>query len=147
MTMSRPTETTERPLTRDLLYAARYYLSGRRGLALLAAAALVAGVVFNWSWLVAAGIAPLLLIVLPCVAMCALGLCMNRTAGRSCSSEAATPQRTAEPPADRAVSINLVDATDVAPDRPTARFQPVTAVATTNSEQPQPLDERRISDA
>ncbi|WP_192359125.1 hypothetical protein [Mesorhizobium mediterraneum] len=43
----------------------------------------VAGLAFNWVWLVAAGIAPLLLSVLPCVAMCALGLCMNRMTGRS----------------------------------------------------------------
>src|SRR3546814_3036862 len=36
--------------------------------------------------LVAVGVAPLLLSVLPCAAMCALGLCMNRMAGKSCST-------------------------------------------------------------
>jgi hypothetical protein len=51
------------------------------------AAIAVAGLAFNWSWLVAAGIAPVLLSVLPCVAMCTLGLCMNRMTGRSCSAE------------------------------------------------------------
>jgi hypothetical protein len=44
----------------------------------LAVAALVAGAALNWNWLVAAGIAPLLLAVLPCVAMCALGLCAHK---------------------------------------------------------------------
>ena len=44
---------------------------------------------FNWSWLAAAGIAPLLLTALPCVAMCALGLCMNKVTGGSCKSNQA----------------------------------------------------------
>src|SRR5882724_6962687 len=70
-------------LARDLLRAGRYYLGGRRGLLILGSTIVVAGLVSSWSWLVAAGVAPLLLSVLPCVAMCALGLCMNRIAGGS----------------------------------------------------------------
>lgn len=62
------------------------YTSGKRGLILAAVAIAAAGVALNWSWLVAAGIAPLLLSVLPCVAMCALGLCMKKGSGKSCSS-------------------------------------------------------------
>ena len=54
-----------------------------------------AGLAFNWSWLVAAGLAPLLLSVLPCVAMCALGICMSRMTGGSCSKQAA-PQEGVE---------------------------------------------------
>jgi len=77
----------ETSLARDLLVAARYYLGGRRGLLMLAAVGLAGGLAFNWSWLVAAGIAPLILAALPCVAMCALGLCMNKIAGRSCPTE------------------------------------------------------------
>jgi hypothetical protein len=56
----------------DLL---RYSLGGRRGLIVLTVATLGAGAYFNWDWLVAAGIAPLLLALAPCIAMCALGLC------------------------------------------------------------------------
>ncbi|KGH21610.1 hypothetical protein P606_17115 [Comamonas thiooxydans] len=41
----------------------------------------------NWGWLVAAGIAPLLLAVAPCAAMCALSLCMNKAGSKSCSGE------------------------------------------------------------
>jgi hypothetical protein len=78
----------EASLGHDVLDAARYYLGGRRGLVVLAAAVVVAGLAFNWSWLVAAGIAPLLVAALPCVAMCALGLCMSRMTGRSCSTDA-----------------------------------------------------------
>lgn len=69
-------------------YALQRFFNGRGGVVLVAAAALTVGIVSNWSWLVAAGIAPLLLSVLPCVAMCALGLCMNRMKGNSCHSDA-----------------------------------------------------------
>lgn len=40
-----------------------------------------AGFVLNWSWLVAVGIAPLLLA--PRAAMCALGLCMDKKSNKS----------------------------------------------------------------
>jgi hypothetical protein len=53
------------------------------GLTGLAAVMLVAGAVFNWSWLVAAGVAPLLLSVAPCITMCALGLCMANMSRRN----------------------------------------------------------------
>ena len=32
----------------------------------------------GWDWLVAAGVASIILAVAPCLVMCALGLCMNR---------------------------------------------------------------------
>ena len=52
-------------------------LSGKLLLA-LAAVVLVAGVAFNWSWLVAAGVVPLLLGILPCAVMCGVGLCLMK---------------------------------------------------------------------
>lgn len=73
--------------SRDLGQQARRYLTGWRGAIVLAVVALAAGLALGWSWLIAAGIAPILISVLPCVAMCALGLCMNRRGGRSCSAE------------------------------------------------------------
>lgn len=88
MTVQKSPERTETPLTQDLLYAAQYYLGGRRGWILLAIGALGVGAVLSWSWLVAIGIAPLLLAIAPCAAMCALGLCMNRAMGKSCSKSA-----------------------------------------------------------
>jgi len=87
--MTTPVENQERPLSQDVLYALRYYLGNRRVLLIIGGVVLVAGLAFNWSWLAAIGVAPLLLSVLPCVAMCALGLCMNKMSGRSCSTDPA----------------------------------------------------------
>lgn len=68
--------TTERPLGRDLAYAARYYLRTRWTLVALASLAVVLGLYFGgWAWLVAAGLAPILLST-PCLIMCGLGVCM-----------------------------------------------------------------------
>lgn len=65
----------------------RHYLGNRKVLVVLAVAVVAAGLAFNWSWLVAAGIAPILLALAPCAAMCALGLCMKGMGGKSCSAE------------------------------------------------------------
>ena len=43
------------------------------------------GMYFNWSWFVAAGVAPIILSILPCAAMCAFGLCMRPGKKGSCS--------------------------------------------------------------
>ncbi|WP_230532424.1 hypothetical protein [Microvirga roseola] len=62
-------------------------LRSRRGLMLVAATIPLAGsLALGWPWLVAAGIAPLLLSAAPCLAMCALGLCMKGMSGQSCSA-------------------------------------------------------------
>ena len=98
MTAHPQPEEAQTSLTQDLSRAARYYLGGKRGLIALAALAIVGGLVFNWSWLVAAGIAPVLLSILPCAAMCALGLCMRGGAGNSCSTKDETGA--VEPAAD-----------------------------------------------
>jgi hypothetical protein len=79
---------TARSLAQDWLYALRYWLRGPKGIAALLLSALALGAALNWSWLVAIGVAPLLIAALPCAAMCALGLCMNRMIGGSCSGEA-----------------------------------------------------------
>jgi hypothetical protein len=89
MDKTRQSNAEDGSLGRDVLYALRYYLGGRRGYLILAAVAIAGGLAFNWSWLAAAGIAPLLLAALPCVAMCALGLCMNKVTGGSCKSNQA----------------------------------------------------------
>jgi hypothetical protein len=86
MTSPHPTDSSETTLTQDLFNAARYYLGGRRSLIIIAAVTVIAGLALNWPWLVAAGIAPILLGVLPCLVMCALGLCMHRAGGKSCSA-------------------------------------------------------------
>ncbi len=69
------------------------YVSGRRGLIVLAIGVAGAGMATNWGWLVAVGVAPILLALLPCAAMCALGLCMKKGGGKSCSSGNKTPAK------------------------------------------------------
>lgn len=47
----------------------------QRLIILAVAAAVLGGLVFNWSWLTALGLAPLLLMMVPCGLMCAVGMC------------------------------------------------------------------------
>ena len=113
----------ERSLVRELVGAARYHLGSRRSLLILGGAAAVAGLVANWSWLVAVGIAPLLLAVAPCAAMCALGLCMSHRASGSGPAEKGAPLDAAATPASVADPNQLALALD-RPDHPPAAAKP-----------------------
>ena len=107
--MSETMETTkagDRSLTRIVIKRARYYLGGHRGLILLTVSALGAGLVLSWSWLVAAGLASIIVAVAPCLVMCALGLCMNRMS-KSDPSAGGTPPATPGPDARQAVKAEL----------------------------------------
>jgi hypothetical protein len=77
--------TSERSVTSNAIRAMRDYLRGHRGWMVLALAVLGAAVFFSWGWLVTLGVAPVLVALAPCAAMCALGLCTNKTAGTSCT--------------------------------------------------------------
>ena len=59
------------PILRPLLAL----MMTRQGLMVLAIVAIVTGLALNWSWLLAIGVAPILLSVLPCLVMCAVGAC------------------------------------------------------------------------
>lgn len=85
--MTKFREPASSTLTSDIVTLVRSQLGGRRGLLILAAMTGFTGILFNWSWLVAAGIAPILIAVLPCLVMCGLGLCMNKMTGGSCDSK------------------------------------------------------------
>ena len=76
MSLSESTKPKSASLTRDVLSAARYYLGGRRALLIAAVAIAVSGLALNWNWLVAVGLVPILLSTLPCLVMCAFGVCM-----------------------------------------------------------------------
>jgi len=65
-------------LGREWLNLARYYLSNRWVLLALGSAVLTGGAALNWGWLVAVGLAPILLALAPCAIMCAVGLCAVR---------------------------------------------------------------------
>ncbi|MGQ0654803.1 MAG: hypothetical protein ACT4P4_21485 [Betaproteobacteria bacterium] len=73
-------------LPRTALALLGHYLGGRRGLIVLGLAA-AAGLYASWGWLAAVGIAPLLVALAPCAAMCALGLCAHKMGGKSCSTD------------------------------------------------------------
>ena len=84
-----PGNPAETSFSTDLVRAGRYYFRGRRGWLVLGGVAVAAGLAFNWGWLVTAGIAPILISVLPCVAMCAVGVCcMKKTASQSSADPA-----------------------------------------------------------
>lgn len=87
MTSTELIQTPQASPSRGVQSILRSTFGGRRGLIAAGTGIVIAGLAFNWSGLVAAGIAPVLLTVLPCVAMCALGLCVNRMTGRSCATE------------------------------------------------------------
>ena len=81
------------PSSEPLSFALRRILSNRFVLLAINGGAIVLTAKFNWGWLVAAGIAPLLLSAGPCLAMCALGLCMK--GGRKSQADyQSAPQQT-----------------------------------------------------
>ena len=101
-------------LLRDVRGLARYWTHaawariGRgRALILLGLALAGAGVALNWSWLAAIGVAPILLSLAPCAAMCALGLCMSNMAGGKSCSNAQQPENTTSRIAASKTDVNL----------------------------------------
>ena len=55
----------------------RSWVLSPQGLTVTGMAAVVVGLTLSWSWVVALGMAPLVLALGPCLIMCALGLCMK----------------------------------------------------------------------
>ncbi|OYV54022.1 MAG: hypothetical protein B7Z76_15750 [Acidiphilium sp. 20-67-58] len=76
---------SERRPGRRRLLTSRVAIIG--GLTLAAGGGLAVG---GWGWLVAAGLAPLILAILPCALTCGLGLCVLGMSGRSRSNAAPT---------------------------------------------------------
>lgn len=100
MTISTSIHFLERPVVRNLLGHLRRGLGGRRALWLVAGLAFAAGLALKWNWLVAAGIAPVLVSLLPCAAMCALGFCAHKMSGAAAAK--LPPDEGAPGGADRA---------------------------------------------
>lgn len=73
------------------------WLTERRTLLLAGAAAAGVGLVSNWGWLTAIGAAPILLALAPCLAMCALGLCMRGGGAAACKPSGNPSVRTEAP--------------------------------------------------
>jgi hypothetical protein len=95
MSEHQPTTPVEPSLGRDMLWAARYYLGTRWTLPTLGSLGIIASLYFGgWGWLVAAGLAPVVLSTLPCLVMCAFGVCMMCRSGEKHS---AVSRDTADP--------------------------------------------------
>ena len=144
MTMPQSTTPANPLLGRDVLRAARYYLGNRWALLGLASLAVIAGLSFGgWGWLVAAGLAPVVLSTLPCLVMCAFGLCMM---GRSSKTQSTA-------------SRDAVDSATSSPTLRVAQIEPPTVGGSScfrgGTDEPQSpqvkqvqlLDERRDSHA
>ena len=121
--MSASTETTkagEPSLAKATIDLVRYYLGGRRGLILLTVAALGVGLFLNWGWLAAVGVAPLLLALAPCAAMCALGLCMKKMGRPSgpTSSNPGAQNGAGAPPPTATPAVGVRDETSTAAAEP-----------------------------
>lgn len=71
----------------------RSWLTSPRGLLLVGIAVIAAGLALGWNWVVALGLAPIVLALAPCALMCALGVCMigmghGKTVGPTATLEA-----------------------------------------------------------
>ena len=111
MAVVKPTETPEVPLSRLGPNLVRYYLGNRWALLVLGAGVLFAGTALNWSWLMAAGIAPILLSTLPCLVMCGLGVCMLCRSEKQSTASHDAADAAISPPAPRIAKIDEVSAT------------------------------------
>jgi hypothetical protein len=126
-------------LAQEWLGALRYWLGGRRGLIGLAVVLGLAAIALNWGWLVAVGIAPLLLAFAPCAAMCALGLCASRMGGGSCSTET-NPVAAPKPDARVAPSLEAGEPGPIPllADKSTGLDEPTAGSAISVAESPKP---------
>ena len=61
------------------------------------------GLFFGWNWLVAAGFASIIIGVLPCLAMCAFGLCASRMGKKDSTPAASAPVPPSEAVAEASV--------------------------------------------
>jgi hypothetical protein len=76
----------------------RDWFRGRRGWLIGGAVVVALGLWLGWEWLAAVGALPLILTVLPCAAMCVLGLCMKGSGTDSCHQPHGTDRAPKEAP-------------------------------------------------
>src|SRR5258708_15341590 len=138
MTAPQTTTTAQSSLWREGLHIARYYLGNRWVLVALGAVVLVAGIALNWGWLVAAGIAPILLSTLPCLIMCGLGLCMLCRSG-----EKQTTARDAADAATSSAALEVAKTDSPSTGAATCRHEQISEREAPQVKRLQPIDERR----
>jgi hypothetical protein len=143
MTTSESTKAVNAPAG-DFALTIRRYLGNRRLLLAAALVALVGGTALNWGWLVALGIAPVLLSLLPCLIMCGLGVgCMKMMAGsgEKQSGQFGNPAGTVESSAAVGIAKMESSSTGAASCCQGGKTHP------SRAQQFQSLDERRDSHA
>ena len=86
----------------------RSWLKSPRGLLLIGIAVIALGLALGWKWVVALGVAPIILAFAPCALMCALGVCMMGMGRKT-----ANPTGAAEPKMSEPVSRAIPEADDV----------------------------------
>ena len=86
----------------------RSWLTSPRGMIVLAIVLVGGGLALGWSWLVAAGIAPLILSLAPCLAMCAVGACMMGKGAHASGAKPGAAEKT-EPQDSAAVAHSPQD--------------------------------------
>jgi hypothetical protein len=91
------------------------WLNRRNMLIAIALAGGAGALFFGWDWLVAAGVASIIVAVAPCLVMCALGLCMSRKS-KSDQTAAAVPAATPGPNVQAARSEPLSERNAPAPE-------------------------------
>jgi hypothetical protein len=92
---------TLRPMP-SLRGLAAAWLGSRRALVITGIVVVLAGMALGWKWLSAIGIAPVILSLAPCAAMCALGACAMMKGASSCAKQGSA--KSAEPPSQVAPS-------------------------------------------
>jgi hypothetical protein len=80
--------------------------SRRAAIVTLAVAGAAAGLFFGWGWVVAAGLSSVVLGLLPCAAMCAAGLCMNRLGQKNACKTTDAPETVQKPTALQVLAIS-----------------------------------------
>ncbi len=78
----------ETSLSADIVSYVRYQLRGRRGLIAAGVGLGIPALWFGWPWLVAVGVAPLLIAFAPCAIMCAIGACTMRAGSNANTGQA-----------------------------------------------------------
>jgi hypothetical protein len=71
-----------KPYLRELAEA---WLRSRRAMIITGIVIVAAGLALGWHWLSAIGLAPVILSLAPCAAMCALGACAMMKGASSCA--------------------------------------------------------------
>ncbi|HEV2160735.1 MAG TPA: hypothetical protein VGR52_00655 [Stellaceae bacterium] len=97
------------PMNANAGQRARSWLTSPRGLLLVGIAVIAAGLALGWNWIVALGLAPIVLAIAPCALMCALGMCMMGMGHGKTTGPTAAPEAKMSEPVSCAISEADVD--------------------------------------